>query len=71
MYNFQIETLVMQTSAKNTGESEVLIIILEVLSQVKTDCHEILSGALGLWRSVKWSEDFVSSGLEVVEIEAR
>ena len=45
-YNFQTETLVMLTSAKNTGYKEVLIFILELLSKVKSDCHEILSGAL-------------------------
>ena len=38
------ETVVMLTSAKNTGYSEVLIFILELLSEVKSDCHEILSG---------------------------
>ena len=45
-YNFQTETVVMLTSAKNTGYSKVLIFILELLSVVKPDCHEILSGAL-------------------------
>ena len=45
-YNFQTETLVMLTSAKNTGYNEVLMFILELLLQVKSDCHEILSGAL-------------------------
>ena len=38
--------MVMLTSAKNTGYSEVLILILELLSMKKSDCHEILSGAL-------------------------
>ena len=38
--------LVMLTSAKNTGYSEVLIFILELLSKVKSDCHQILSRAL-------------------------
>ena len=33
-------------SAKNSGCSEVLIFILELLSEVKSDFHEILSGAL-------------------------
>ena len=36
----------MLTSAKNTGYSEVLIFILELLTEVKSDCHEILSEAL-------------------------
>ena len=36
----------MLTSAKNTGYGEVLIFLLELLSEVKLDCHEILSGAL-------------------------
>ena len=36
----------MLTSAKNTGYSEVLVFVLELLSEVKSDCHEILSGAL-------------------------
>ena len=45
-YNFQTETVVMLTSAKNTGHSEVLIFILELLSEMKSDCHEILSGVL-------------------------
>ena len=36
----------MLTSAKNTGYSKVLIFILELLSQVKSDCHEIVSRAL-------------------------
>ena len=36
----------MLTSGKNTGYSEVLIFILELLSEVTSDCHEILSGAL-------------------------
>ena len=45
-YNFQTETVVMLTSAKNTSYSEVLIFILELLSEGKSDCHEILSGAL-------------------------
>ena len=31
----------MQMSAKSTGDSEVLVLILELLSQVKSDCHEI------------------------------
>ena len=44
--NFQTDTVVMLASAKNTGYSEVLIVILELLSEVKSDCHEILSGAL-------------------------
>ena len=38
--------MVMLTSAKNTGYSEVMIFILELLSEVKLDCHEILPGAL-------------------------
>ena len=33
------EILVMRTSAKNTGYSEVLIFILELLSEVESDCH--------------------------------
>ena len=45
-YSFQTGTVVMLTSAKNTGYSEVLIFILELLSEVKSDCHEIWSGAL-------------------------
>ena len=45
-YNFQAETVVMLTSAKNTGCSEVPTLILELLSEMKSDCHEILSGAL-------------------------
>ena len=45
-YSFQTETLVTLTNAKNTGYSEVLIFILEPLSEVKPDCREILSGAL-------------------------
>ena len=45
-YNFQTEIMVMLTSAKKTGYSEVLIFILELLSEVMSDCHEILSGAL-------------------------
>ena len=45
-YNFQTETLVMRTSAKNTDYSEVLIFILKLYSKVKSDCNEILSGAL-------------------------
>ena len=45
-YSFQNETVVMLTGAKNTGCSEVLIFILELLLEVKSDCHEILSGAL-------------------------
>ena len=36
----------MRTSAKNTGYSEVLIFILELPSQVKSDCHEILLEAV-------------------------
>ena len=36
----------MLMSTKNTGHSEVLIFILELLSEVKSDCDEILSGAL-------------------------
>ena len=36
----------MLTSAKNTDYSEVLKFILELLSEVKSGCHEILSGAL-------------------------
>ena len=44
-YNFQTEA-VMLTSAKNTGYSEVLIFILEQLSEVKSEFCEILSGAL-------------------------
>ena len=35
-------SLVMRTSAKNTLCSEALIFILELLSQVKSDCHENL-----------------------------
>ena len=35
----------MRTAAKNAGYSEVQIFILELLSQVKSDCHEILWGA--------------------------
>ena len=35
----------MQTSAKNTGYSEVLIFILELPSQVKPGCHKISWGA--------------------------
>ena len=35
----------MQTSAKNTLHSEALIFILELLSQVKSDCHENFWGA--------------------------
>ena len=35
----------MRTSAENTGYSEVLISILELLSQVKSDSREILWGA--------------------------
>ena len=46
VYNFQTETLVMLTSAKNIVYSEVLIFILELLPEVKSDCHEILLGAL-------------------------
>ena len=38
-YNFQVETVIMLTSAKNTGCSEVLIFILELLSEVKSHCH--------------------------------
>ena len=34
----------MLTSAKNTGYSEILIYIFELLSQVKLDSHEILRG---------------------------
>ena len=36
----------MWTSVKNTLFSEALIFILELLSQVKSDCHENLWGAL-------------------------
>ena len=36
----------MLMSARNTGYSEVLIFTLELLSKVKSDYHEILSGAL-------------------------
>ena len=36
----------MLTSAKTAGYSEVLIFILELLSKVKSDSQEILSGAL-------------------------
>ena len=39
-YEFQTESLVMRTSAKKTLYSEALIFILELLSQVKSDCHE-------------------------------
>ena len=35
----------MRTSEKNTGYSEVLIFILELLSQVKSDYYKILCGA--------------------------
>ena len=35
----------MRTSAKNTLYSDALIFILELLSQVKSDCHEKLWGA--------------------------
>ena len=35
----------MRTSAKNDLWSEALISILELLSQVKSDCHENLWGA--------------------------
>ena len=45
-FNFQTETVVILTSAKNTGYGEVLIFILELISEVKSDCHEILSGAM-------------------------
>ena len=38
--------MVMITSAKNTGYNEVLIFVLHLLSEVKSDCHEILSVAL-------------------------
>ena len=44
--NFQTETLVMRTSAKNTGYTKVLIFSLELFSEVKSDCHETLRGAL-------------------------
>ena len=60
----------MRTNAENTLYSEALIFILKLLSQVKSDCHEHL-WSLGLWRSLKSSEDFFLSGLKVVEIEAR
>ena len=43
-YNFQIETVVMLTSAKNTGYRKVLIFILEQLSEVKSDCHALVYG---------------------------
>ena len=36
----------MLMSAKKTGNSELLIFILELLSEVKSDGHKILSGAL-------------------------
>ena len=45
-YNFQTETVVMLRSAMNTGYSEVLIFILELLLEMKSNCHEILAGAL-------------------------
>ena len=35
----------MRTSVKDTGYSEVPIFILEPLSQMKSDCHEIFWGA--------------------------
>ena len=38
-YNFQTESVIMLTSEKNTGYIEVLIFILELLSEVKSDCH--------------------------------
>ena len=38
--------MVMRTSAKNSGYNEVLIFILELLSEVRSDFHEILRGAL-------------------------
>ena len=44
-YKFLTESLVMRTSAKNTFYSDALILILELLSQVKSDCHENLPGA--------------------------
>ena len=61
----------MLTSAEKTGYSEVLIFILELLSEVKSDCHEILSGALVYGDLKNDQRIFVSSGLVVVEIEAR
>ena len=36
----------MRTSAKKTGYSKVMIFILELLSEVKLDCQEILWRAL-------------------------
>ena len=39
-YKFLIESLVMRTSAKNNLYNEALIFILELPSQVKSDCHE-------------------------------
>ena len=35
----------MRMSVKNSGYSEGLIFVLELLSQVKLDCHKILWGA--------------------------
>ena len=40
--NFQTKTVIMLTSAENAGYSEVLIFIFELLSEVNSDCHEIL-----------------------------
>ena len=36
----------MPSRANNTGYSEVLIFILKLIPEVKSDCHEILWGAL-------------------------
>ena len=43
---FQTKIVVMLTNAKKTDNRKVLIFIFELSSEVKSDCHEILSGAL-------------------------
>ena len=58
-YDFQTEAVVMLTSMKNTGCSEALISILELLSEVRSDCHEILSGTL-VYRDLQNDQRFLS-----------
>ena len=52
----------MRMSAKNTLYSEALIFILELLSQVKLDCHENLLGALIC--GDLWDDQMISSQVD-------
>ena len=54
----------MLTSAKSTGYSTVMVFSLELLSQLKSNYHEIFCGTSVI-------RGFVSSGLEVFEVEAK